>query len=185
MAKVLFVSEQVLKSKTAINENVDTGELRFCIETAQDINIQETLGQELYDKLQFEVSANTLSGDYKYLLDTYVVPATIQWSYYHGLDNFFVKWMNVGLVQNRTEQGSNIDYKTFQFLKNNARSTAQFFDQNMRRYLCAYASLYPQFNQVPIGKILPKRTSAYRSSFALGRGYMWPGWYGPIVKTQP
>jgi hypothetical protein len=183
MTDVYFISEEVLKNKTAINDNVDSGELRFCIQTAQNINIAETLGQKLYNKLLKDVSANTLVGDYKYLLDTYVVPATVAWSYYHGLDNFFVKWMNVGLVSNRTEQGNAIDFKAFQFLKNNAKSTAEFYDQNTRRYLCAYASNFPEYNTVEIGILLPQRDSAFRASIALGSTKPWPSWYGP-VRTQ-
>jgi hypothetical protein len=130
-----------------------------------------------------QVSGNTLTTHNKKLLNDYIVPATILWSYYHGLDNFFVKWMNVGLVSNRTEQGTNIDFKTFQFLKNNARSTAEFYDNNMRRYLCAFASNYPAYNTVEIGKILPQRDSAYRNAMALGSTKPWPSWYGP-VRTQ-
>jgi hypothetical protein len=183
MVDVYFISEEVLKNRTSINDNVDSGELRFCIQTAQNLNIQETLGQALYEQILNEVSGNTIAGENKKLLDNYIVPTTIAWSYYHGLDNFFVKWMNVGLVQNRTEQGSNIDFKTFQFLKNNARSTAEFYDQNMRRYLCAFASDFPKYNTVEIGKVLPQRDSAYRNSMALSSTKPWPSWYGP-VRTQ-
>lgn len=183
MAQVFFISETVLKSKTAINENVDSGELRFCIELAQDINIQETLGQNLYQEMQNKVQGNTLAGNYKFLMDNYVVPATILWSYYHALDNFLVKWMNVGLVSNTTEQGSAIDFKTFQFLKNNARSQAEWYDDNMRKWLCANSSDFPEYNTVEIGKVLPKHGSAYRNSMALKPTRPWPSWYGP-VRTQ-
>ncbi len=95
MTDVFFISEDYLKTNTAINENVDSGELRFAILTAQNINIQETLGQPLYEEIQFQVSGSSLTPDNKYLLDKYIVPATTQWAYYHGLDNFFVKWVNL------------------------------------------------------------------------------------------
>lgn len=185
MAQVFFISEQVLKSKTAINENVDSGELRFCIEIAQDINIQETLGQNLYQELQYKVSAGTVSGNYKFLLDSYVVPALTLWAYYHALDNFLVKFVNVGLVSNNTEQGSSIDFKTFQFLKNNARSQAEWYDDNMRKWLCANSSDFPEYNTVEIGKVLPKHGSAYRNSMALKSYPKYPAWYGPVIRTQP
>jgi hypothetical protein len=177
---VYFISEETLKDRSWINENCDSGELRYGIQTAQNLNIQETLGNPLYEKLLSDVSANTVTGYYKLLLDTYVVPATISWSIYHLADNFFVKWMNVGLVSNRTEQGNPIDYRTFQYIKNNAKSTAEFYDQNMRRYLCAYASRYPEYNTVEIGKLLPQRDSAYRSSIAMGSTKFYPMWYGGV-----
>lgn len=182
---VYLISEEILKTRTAINDNIDSGELRFCIQTAQNINIQETLGQELFEKILDDVYNNTISGEYKKLLDKYIVPTTIAWSYYHGLDNFFVKWMNVGLVKNNTEQGGAIDMRTFQFLKNNAKSQAEFYDNNLRKYLCAYSNLFPEYNVIPLGKVLPQRDSAYRSSIALGGGRdFYPDFYGP-VNTQP
>lgn len=185
MANVFFISEEVLKTKTAINDNVDSGELRYCIEVAQQINIQETLGQPLYQKLMSDVLSNTLSGNYKKLMDDYIVPSLVAWAYYHALDNFFVKFMNAGLVQNSNEQGSKIDHRTFQYLKNNAKSIAEFYDQNTRRYLCAFAYLYPEYNVVPMGEILPKRSSAFGRSIALQPTIPFPSWYGPIPKPQP
>ena len=180
MTEVFFISEEYLKTNTAINENVDSGELRFCILTSQNINIQETLGQPLFEEIQQQVSGNTLTPDNRYLLDKYIVPATTQWAYYHGLDNFFVKWVNVGLVQNRNEQGSNIDIRTFKYLKDNARSTAEFYDQNMRRWLCAKSNLYPKYNVVDIGKIMPERGSANRRSIAMRSGNFYPYLDGPV-----
>jgi len=183
MTEVFFISEDYLKTNTAINENVDSGELRFAILTSQSINIQETLGQPLYEEIQLQVSGNTLTPDNRYLLDKYIVPATTQWAYYHGLDNFFVKWVNVGLVQNRNEQGSNIDIRTFKYLKDNARSTAEFYDTNMRRWLCAKSNLYPKYNVIEIGKIMPERGSANRRSIAMKSGNFYPYWYGPVNST--
>lgn len=182
---VFFISENTLKTNTALNDNIDSGELRFSILTAQNLNIQETLGQELYQKLITDVSGGTISGDYQFLLDNYVVPATIYWAYYHALDNFMVKIVNVGIVQNNTEQGQGIDFKTFQFLKNNAKSTAEFYDNIMRKWLCANSGLFPEYNVIPLGKILPQRNSAYGRSISLAPGKFWPAWYGPIVRTQP
>ena len=180
MTDVFFISEEYLKTQTSINDAVDSGELRFCILTAQNINIQETLGQELFEKIQLDVSAGTIANQYKFLLDKYIVPATVQWSYYHGLDNFFVKWVNVGLVQNRNEQGTAVDIRTFKWLKDNARSTAEFYDTNMRRYLCAKSNLFPEYNVVKIEKIQPQRGSANRRSIAMKPTNFWPGWYGPV-----
>jgi hypothetical protein len=180
MTEVFFISEDYLKTNTSISENIDSGELRFCILTAQNINVQETLGQPLYEEIQLQVSGNTLTPDNRFLLDKYIVPATTQWAFYHGLDNFFVKWVNVGLVQNRNEQGSNIDIRTFKYLKDNARSTAEFYDQNMRRWLCAKSNLYPKYNVVDIGKIMPERGSANRRSIAMRSGNFYPYWYGPV-----
>ena len=48
---VLFISEQKLKDNTPITDNVDSSELRFAIQQAQTIQIQESLGTNLYEYL--------------------------------------------------------------------------------------------------------------------------------------
>ena len=43
MARVFLVSENTLKKQTAINDNVDSGQLRSAISVAQDINLRERI----------------------------------------------------------------------------------------------------------------------------------------------
>jgi hypothetical protein len=122
---VLFISEQKLKDNTPITDNVDSSELRFAILQSQAIMIQETLGTNLYEYLLQIVDDNTINTDgalfrYKALMDNYVQPTLIAWSYYLALDNFWIKFINIGLVQNRSEQGQPVDLKTLQYLKSNS-----------------------------------------------------------------
>jgi hypothetical protein len=137
---VLFISEQKLKDNTPITDNVDSSELRFAILQSQTIMLQETLGTNLYEYLLQIVDDNTINTDgslyrYKGLLDNYIQPTLIAWSYYLALDNFWVKFINIGLVQNRSEQGAPVDLKTLQYLKSNAKNQAEFQDNLMRRHL--------------------------------------------------
>ena len=57
---VLLISEDKLKSNTPINENVDTQELRFSIQQAQQIFIQESLGTNLYEYILLLVSTGDI-----------------------------------------------------------------------------------------------------------------------------
>ena len=160
MADVFFISEDLLKKRTSINDNVDSGELRFAIITAQNLNVQETLGQDLYERLKLDVSGGTLTGNYKKLMDDYVVPLTISWSY------------------PSSEQGSAVDYRTLSFLKNNAKSQAEFYDNATRKYLCANSNLYPEYTLNDDGNIQPQFGSGFRSSIALNPKMPRPYWYG-------
>jgi hypothetical protein len=175
--KVLFISEQKLKDNTPITDNVDSSELRFSIQQSQSIQIQETLGTNLYEYLLKIVDDNTVNTDinlirYKELLNNYVQPTLIAWSYYLALDNFWVKFMNVGLVQNRNEQGSAVDLKTLQYLKNNAKNQAEFQDNLMRRHLLFRSGWYPEYfsGNLQNGELPPETDSAFKSNMTL------PGW---------
>ena len=65
---VLMISEQTLKNNSPITENVDTSELRFSIQMAQNIFVLETLGQNLYNKMLELIQTNDieLSGNTHY-----------------------------------------------------------------------------------------------------------------------
>jgi hypothetical protein len=207
---VLFISETKLKENTAINDNVDSSELRFAIQLAQQIYIQETCGTNLFQKLQELVYSGDieLAGNinYKTLLNQFIQPCLIQYSYMLGLDNFYIKWVNVGLVQNRNEQGSNVDIKSLQYLKQNAKNQAEFLDNLLRRHLIFRSGLYPEYNNGNLnnGELPPQTDSAFRSSITTpGAGYyyrnkwkrnynalgplcgdsMLPTWYGSTTNS--
>jgi hypothetical protein len=174
---VLFISEQKLKDNTPITDNVDSSELRFAIQQSQAIQLQESLGTNLYEYLLKIVDDNTVNTDislirYKELLNNFIQPTLIAWSYYLSLDNFWVKFMNVGLVQNRNEQGSAVDLKTLQYLKNNARNQAEFQDNLLRRHLLFRSGWYPEYfsGNLNDGQLPPETDSAFKANMTL------PGW---------
>jgi len=174
---VLFISEQKLKDNTPITDNVDSSELRFAIQQSQAIQLQESLGTNLYEYLLKIVDDNTVNTDvslirYKELLNNFIQPTLIAWSYYLALDNFWVKFMNVGLVQNRNEQGSAVDLKTLQYLKNNAKNQAEFQDNLLRRHLLFRSGWYPEYfsGNLNDGQLPPETDTAFKSNMTL------PGW---------
>lgn len=181
---VLLISEQKLKDNSAINENVDTSELRFCIQQAQTIFIQESLGTNLYEYILKAVQNGDIDTpsyvDYKELLNNFIQPTLISYAYYLALDNFFVKFVNVGLQSFRSEQSNPIGIKEFTYLKNNSRDQAQFNDNLLRRHLVFNNWKYPQYTLTENnGQLLPEFGGAFKSSITLPAGrYLGIGGYG-------
>jgi hypothetical protein len=180
MNKVLLISENTLKTYTAINENVQSDELRFCILQSQNIFIQESLGTNLYNQMLALVGNGTISDPsnavYKNLLDTYIQPTLITYSYYLGLDNFYVKWVSVGMVSNRSEQGDKIDHRTFQYLKSNAKQQAEFNDSLLRRHLIFRSGLYPEYTSGNLnsGQLPPIPSTPFQSPITVPTtGFVW------------
>lgn len=198
---VLLISEQKLKDNTPINENVDSSELRFCISQAQQIFIQESLGTNLYEYILEAVQNGDIETagyiHYKELLNNFIQPTLISYAYYLGLDNFFVKFVNVGLQSFSTEQSNPIGIKELMYLKNNAKDNAQFNDNLLRRHLVFNNANFPQYTLVTNnGQLIPEFGGAFKSSITLpaGRnirgnfgirsgfgsifGCPYPSWYG-------
>jgi hypothetical protein len=214
MNNVLLVSEELLKTYTAISDNVQSSELRFSILQSQNIQIQESLGTNLYEHILSLVAANTISDpanvNYKNLLDTYIQPALLSYSYYTALDNFLVKFMSVGLVQNRSEQGNPIDFKLYLHLKESAKQQAEFNDNLLRRHLIFRASLYAPyfFGNLNNGELAPDTSTPFDSPITMpSAGFYWnsrnrtgrvgcgdswfcessgfPQWYSPGATNSP
>lgn len=198
---VLLISEQKLKDNTSINENVDSSELRFCIQQAQQIFIQESLGTNLYEYILSIVENGDINTagkiKYKELLNNFIQPTLISYAYYLALDNFFVKFVNVGLQQFRSEQSSQIGIREFTYLKNNSRDQAQFNDNLLRRHLVFNNQDYPEYTLTTNnGQLIPEFGGAFKSSITLppsgasggnargnfGMGLLancpYPWWYG-------
>lgn len=163
MSKVLMISTERLKTNTAINSNVDDAELRSAILISQDISLTEALGTNLFNKMEdlidtgnIELSGNS---EYKTLLVDYIQPYLTHQAYYYSLDNFVMKFVNVGLQAPFTEQSGAIDIGMFKMMKNNSKNIAEFYQSRLRQYLCDKGgSVFPEYNEnvvdggVPPGK---------------------------------
>jgi hypothetical protein len=179
---VLLISEQKLKDNAPIDANVDSSELRYGIQQAQIIFTQETLGTNLYEKILRLVRDNEIdlpqNVNYKELLNNYIVPALIAFSYYLILDNMFIKIVNVGLQQYRSEQSNPIGIKEFQYLKSQAKDRAEFLDNLMRRHLVFNNAKYPEYAVIDnLGQLVPEFTGAFKAPITLpSRQYIFGSW---------
>ena len=71
---VYFISTTYLKDNTPLNENVDDKLLKSAIKEAQEIYIRDVIGSGIYNQLQTQAFANTLSALNVTLLDSYIAP---------------------------------------------------------------------------------------------------------------
>jgi hypothetical protein len=142
---ILFISEQSLKDRTMIGDNVDPKQMLPAIKAVQDRYIHPLLGTALYTKLQNEVSAGTVSGNYKTLLDNYITD-TLIWYVLKELPMFLqYKYENKGVVQRTGETQQNLDFETTQSVMNNAKSWAEWYAQRTIDYLCANILDFPEY----------------------------------------
>ena len=85
MAYILFISENKIKDSTAIGGNVDNEFLLPYIKVAQKKYIETKLGTDLFVKLQNDIQAGSLAGNYKTLVDDYIQDALAHWSFYESV----------------------------------------------------------------------------------------------------
>lgn len=183
MVNVLLISEQKLKDSTPLDPNIDSEELRYGILQAQTIFIQESLGTNFYNQILDQVNSGdiNLSGNTynRELLDNFIQPTLIAYSYYLVLDNLFIKAVNVGLQQFRSEQSEPIGIKEFRYMKEQAQQRAQFMDNLLRRHLVFENWKYPEYTRVTNnGQLIPEFAGAFKTSITLPTRRAWGGGYG-------
>ena len=146
MSKALFISRKDIVAKSPISGVVDADKLMQYIEIAQDLNIQPQLGTDLYNKLQSEIIAGTISGDYKTLLDDYVKPMLIHFAASEFLAYASYTIANGGVYKRTSENGETVSKDEIDFLVDKERRTAKFYEDRFNDYMTYNASTkFPEF----------------------------------------
>ena len=174
----LFITEDRLKSYTGIEDNVDPQILYPYVLQSQDLYVQQTLGTKLYNKIKDDVVANVVSGtviptDYKTLLDEYISPMVVHYSYYLALPHIKYRTSNKGILSGSSEVADAVSLDELQYLRNTIKSTAQFYNERLRDYLKAYQELYPEYQSYTNKDgMAPKRGTSYYTGLVVpGRKY--------------
>jgi hypothetical protein len=166
MAYVLFISENKLKDSTAINGNVDMETLLPYIRLSQKKQIETKLGTDLYDKLQADITAGTLTGAYQTLVDDFIGDSLVQWAFYESIPFLRFKVSNGNIYSKTSETGTALTTEEAQHLREEIRNTAEYFDQRMISYLRNNSSSFPEYSTSSGADVTPD-TDAYYSGMNL------------------
>jgi len=118
---VLFISEDKLKRSTTINGNVDVELLRPYMKVAQD----------LYQKLQTEITNGTLTGNYETLINDYIQDALVHWTLYEAMPFLGYKIMNNDIVRQTSETSQTAPLEEINFLRNTVMNTAEWYTERL------------------------------------------------------
>lgn len=170
MARVLLLSEKVLKENSIVNNNVDTMYVYPAIEYAMDAGLQPLIGTKLYNKLMDIVADGTISGatDYKYLLDEYIMPYLINKTTAEIQIPLAFKVRNQGLVQQTGENTYVPSLKDTQYVIQNYENKANFYGNRLTDYLRANRLKYPEYCSVDSCADMPSDGGAYKTGIFLG-----------------
>jgi hypothetical protein len=159
MSTAIFVSANRLKRDTAIGGSVDDDLIRPYVYMAQQRYILPILGTDLYDKLCDEVDAGTVTGVYETLLDSYVIPCTVQFAFSQLIPYLRVRFVNNAVVIMNSEQSTAATYEDLKPLINNAHDQGKFYRERLIEYLEFNSSSYPEFTSNTGADLQPQRTN--------------------------
>lgn len=146
MATALFVSRKDIVKFTAMNGNVDTDKFIQYVKIAQDIHIQNYLGTDLYEKIEADILASSLAGNYLTLVNNYVKDCLIHWAMVEYLPFAAVTISNKGVYKHNSENATNVEKNEIDFLVEKERTIAQYYTNRLIDHLSFKASSqYPEY----------------------------------------
>ena len=142
----LYISSTRLKKDSAIGGSVDDNLIMPYILLAQDMHILPILGTDLDAKLKAEIQAGSLAGVYKTLVETYLQPALVQFSFTQLIPYLRLRFVNNAVVvMGATDQSSSATYDDLKPVMDTATDAAEFYRQRMIDYLRNNSSSYPEY----------------------------------------
>ena len=152
MATALFISRTDLVKNSIIDGSIDTDKLLGFLKVSQQIDIQNLLGTELYNKISADITSGAgggagLSGDYLTLVNDYVQPALIWFAQMNYIPFAAYSITNKGILKGSSETAQNVDKNEVDYLVSKAREYANYYSTRMVDYLCFNDNLFPEYNQ--------------------------------------
>jgi len=142
----LYISSTRLKKDSAIGGSVDDNLIMPYILLAQDMHILPILGTDLDAKLKAEIQAGSLAGVYKTLVETYLQPALVQFSFTQLIPYLRLRFVNNAVVvMGATDQSSSATYDDLKPVMDTATDAAEFYRQRMIDYLRNNSSSFPEY----------------------------------------
>jgi hypothetical protein len=145
---ILFITRDDLVKRTPFGGNISPDKLVPHVKTAQDKHMLPILGTVLFQYLQQQIAAGTVSGVYETLLDDYIKDCLVHYTAVEALPFLSYTFANSGVVRNVGEASQAPSKTEIDFLLDKSLQSAQFYAQRLRDYLIAQSPTnIPQYYQ--------------------------------------
>jgi hypothetical protein len=161
MATALFISRTDLVKNSIIDGNTDTDKFIQFIRIAQEIEIQNYLGTDLYNKISADIIAGTLTGDYLNLVNDYVQPMLIWWAQVNYLPYAAYQIKNGGVFKHTSENSESVSKNEVDYLVEKARNTAEYYTRRFVDYMSFNSSTFPEYNSNSDSDVYPDTDSLF------------------------
>jgi hypothetical protein len=185
---VYFISTEYLKQVTPIEENVDDRKLVPFITQSENLYLQQSIGETGLDALKAGVVNNNLTPQEDTFIRNYVQPMVAQFAFYLALPYIAYKSTNKSLSKESSEYSTPVDLTELQFIRNNVKDVAEFYQRRMVKYLLDHPGEFVWFDNPNAKDNLPKTPQSYFSGMYTPFGYGWAGvetWVEPYGSTEP
>jgi len=146
MATALFISRTDLIKNSILDGNVDTDKFIQFIKIAQQIDIQNYLGTDLYNKISADIIADNLTGAYLDLVNDYVQPMLIHYAMMQYLPFVAYQIKNGGISKHNSENAESVSKDEVDYLVNKERNFAEYYTRRFIDYISFHEEDFPEYN---------------------------------------
>jgi hypothetical protein len=157
MATALFISRTDLVKNTIIDGNTDSDLFLQYVKISQEIHIESYLGSKLYDKISADIIADTLTGDYLYLVTEFLQPMLIHLAMTSYLPFAAYQVKSGGIFKHSSENSETASKDEVDFLVQKEREFAEHYTRRFVDYICFHGSKFPEYNQNVNSDVYPEK----------------------------
>lgn len=180
--KAQFITTDYVYKRSVIENNVDADLITKFIWKAQELEIQSTLGENLYKKLINDCP--NFTGYYLTLVKDYIQPAQCEWVVYHALPFINFKLTNKAVSQKSSDNSSPSGIDDIKWLRDQVRNTAEFYSERIKDYIKNNPTQFPEYYTSNLSfEVKPNKTNYFSGIFTTGRSYGPPP--APYDMTDP
>ena len=185
---VYFISQEYFFQNTPVEQNIDWDKIQPYIVQAQQLYLQQSIGETGLDALSDGVKNNTLTPDEQTFVRNYVQPLVTQYAFWLCLPFINFKATNKALSKESSEFSQAADLDEMKFLRSNVKDAAEFYQRRMVKYLADHPGKFLWYDHPAALDNLPKTIQAYFGGVYMGYGYggsNYPTWVNPYGSTSP
>ena len=161
MATALFIKREDLVRNSIIDGNVDYDKIIQFVKVSQEIDIQNLLGTDLYNRISADIIAGNLSGDYLSLVNSYIQPTLIWFAQMNYIPFSAYTIAKGGVYKHQAENSQSVDKNEVDYLVAKAREYANYYSTRLVNYLCFNSSLFPEYTSNTDNDISPDSDTTF------------------------
>lgn len=177
---ILLILPSVLKERSALHTNVDDKLIAPEIKAVQDLYIMPLLGSTLFNKIIADIDGSTLAGDYKILVDDYLIDCICNYVMAELGPSLNSQYWNKGVATKQADQSQIISGNDLRAASDKYRGRAENYAQRTKRFLQQNVQLmFPEYYQMIAGiDVVAPEGSIYECP-------IWIGGKDVFIKPQP
>ena len=155
MATALFISRTDLVKNSILDANIDTDKFIQFIKIAQQIDVRNYLGSELYNRISNDITNSTLSGNYLTLVNDYIQPMLIHFAMVQYLPFAAYQIKNGGIYKHQSENAESVSKDEVDYLVQKERDFAEYYTKRFIDYMAFNQTLFPEYTSNSNDDIYP------------------------------